>query len=79
MQIAYQDFIPKVLEEKMLATKYEDLPMVVARANEWINSNAIQVLNLETVYMPLGENGDGMVDERITGFAYRLLRVWYKA
>jgi len=37
------------------------------------------VINLETVYMPLGENGDGMVDERITGFAYRLLRVWYRA
>ncbi len=79
MQIAYQDFIPKVLEEKMLTTKYEDLPMVVTRANDWIKSNAIQVINLETVYMPLGENGDGMVDERITGFAYRLLRVWYRA
>lgn len=79
MQIAYQDFIPKVLEEKMLNTKYEDLPMVVTRANEWIKSNAIQVINLETVYMPLGENGAGMVDERFTGVAYRLLRVWYKA
>ena len=65
--------------ELMLTTKYEDLPMVVTRANDWIKSNAIQVINLETVYMPLGENGDGMVDERITGFAYRLLRVWYRA
>lgn len=79
MQIAYQDFTPKVLEEKLLSEKYEDLPMVVARANEWIEANAVKVLNVETVYMPLGENGDGMVNERVFGIGYRLMRVWYAA
>jgi hypothetical protein len=79
MQIAYQDFTPAVLEEKLLSTKYEDLPSLVARANEWIQSHTVQVINLETVDMPLGGETTNMVDNSAGSTGYRLLRVWYQA
>lgn len=79
MQIAYQDFTPAVLEEKLLSTKCEDLPPIVARANEWIQSHTVQVINLETVDMPRGGDAHNMVDDGAGSTAYRLLRVWYQA
>ncbi len=78
MQIAYQDFTPAVTEEKLLSTKYEDLPSMVARANEWIRSQDVQVINLETVDMPLGGDTTNMVDNSAGSTGYRLLRVWYQ-
>jgi len=78
MQIAYQDFTPAVTEEKLLSTQYEALPSMVARANEWIRSQDIQVINLETVDMPLGGDTTNMVDNKAGSTGYRLLRVWYQ-
>lgn len=78
MQIAYQDFTPAVKEEKLLSTQYEALPSMVARANEWIRSQDIQVINLETVDMPLGGDTTNMVDNKAGSTGYRLLRVWYQ-
>jgi len=78
MQIAYQDFTPAVLEEKLLSTKYEDLPSLVTRANEWIQSHTVQVINLETVDMSRGGETTNMVDNSAGSTGYRLLRLWYK-
>jgi len=79
MQIAYQDFTPAVTEEKLLSTQYEDLPSMVARANEWIRSHDVQVINLETVDMSRGGEAANMVDDGAGSTGYRLLRVWYQA
>ncbi len=78
MQIAYQDFTPAVTEEKLLSTQYEALPSMVARANEWIRRQDIQVINLETVDMSRGGETTNMVDNSAGSTGYRLLRVWYQ-
>jgi hypothetical protein len=77
MAIAYQDFTPTLLQESLLSPAHEDLPAVVARANEWIARFNIQVINVETV---AGMKDPAlMVDpENVIGhWGYHLIRVWY--
>jgi hypothetical protein len=76
MAIAYQDFTPALLQETMLSSVHEDLPAVVARANEWIAKFKVQVINVETV-AGMKESA-AMVDPNILGhWGYYLIRVWY--
>lgn len=77
MAIAYQDFTPTLLKESMLSSVHEELPAVVARANEWIAQHNIQVINVETVVGMKEPNT--MVDPNnvIGNWGYHLIRVWY--
>ena len=51
--IAFKDFVPKD-KTKMLALsrKYESVDEAVDRANKWIDSEGVAVVNVETVLLP---------------------------
>ena len=52
MTLEYKDFYPPAVKNKVIPTKYENFPEVVAHANEWIRSSGVTVLNVETVLLP---------------------------
>lgn len=82
--IYYRDFFPLVLKSGIFSSEYEELSLVVARANEWINQNAIQVLNVETLLIPDIQNAKDASDARfyIRGdsnyYWCQVVRVWYQ-
>ncbi len=72
MTIAFRDFVPTVTKRGVASKEHERLSETVARANAWISSSAVRVINVETVVRPT-----------ILG-AYELIgwdefvRVWYE-
>ncbi|MFN9374085.1 MAG: hypothetical protein ACK6D3_19550 [Planctomycetaceae bacterium] len=52
--LTYRDFRPQPLEKNFLGavSKYEPMPVLMARINAWIESESIQPLNVETLLVP---------------------------
>ncbi|MBW4693811.1 MAG: hypothetical protein KME27_18865 [Lyngbya sp. HA4199-MV5] len=52
--IQYKDFAPRITERGPFggASEYELFSEVVSAVNQWIESTAIQVINVETVVLP---------------------------
>lgn len=51
----YKDFAPEVVEKGGLfrSNKVEALKEVVATANHWAETNSVEVINIETVLLPV--------------------------
>lgn len=84
--IAYNDFVPGMLEKRMLGLvrAYENLYEVVTRANRWIEAEGVRVINVETILLPMREEDDptaqGHFPEVMGAPAMRqIVRVWYIA
>ncbi len=62
--IKYQDFGPRITKGGTFLgpAKYESFSDVVSVANQWIENNTIQVMNVETVVLPdsLESTSDGV-------------------
>lgn len=86
--VGYRDFLPREMRPAgfFRPAEYETFPAAVAAANDWIQRNSIQVINVETVVLPNlynpGEEGSGDADIRTSGEMashwYQFLRVWYE-
>ena len=72
MTIAFRDFVRKVTKSGALSQEHEPLANTVARANAWISSAAVRVINAETVVLPVirGDYIWTTFDETV--------RVWYE-
>ena len=85
MAIAFKDFFPVVLRSGILSSEYELFPAVVHRANEWIATSGVQVLNVETLVLPnvSDETQAQQTNIRTSGemssYWRQILRVWYEA
>ena len=85
MAIAFKDFFPQVIRSRFLSSDYEAFPAVVNRANEWIASSGVQVLNVETLVLPNVSNETEAQQTNIrtsgemSSYWRQILRVWYEA
>lgn len=86
--LKYRDFAPRVLSEPGLfhAGEFESFDHAVEAANEWIRSNNVEVINVETVVLPniwsrweegtadgsLGTSGDS------PSRWHQVVRCWYR-
>ena len=85
--IDFRDFAQELIEPAhfLRPAVYGDFGEVLRLANEWIASEKIQVLNIETVVLPNLDNPreDGTEDPEITTFSSnnswnQFIRVWFK-
>jgi hypothetical protein len=52
-----KDFIPKTLSVHWLkGIQTDSFDSAIASANEWIKTEAVDVLNIETIVLPVGFN-----------------------
>lgn len=85
MAVAFKDFFPQVTRSGFLANDYESFMEVVNRANEWMATSGVQVLNVETVVLPnVNAEGDAMqtnirTSGEMSSYWRQFLRVWYEA
>ena len=83
--IAYHDFVSTTVKGKWYqGSTEESFEDAVQSANEWVKSNAISVLNVETVVLPNIEASteSGTADTKLetaSGWAswHQFVRVWY--
>ena len=85
--IAYRDFAPRQLTSAglMKQATFESLDETLAAANAWIQANAVDVLNVETVIMPNnyaakrhGTAEAEMITQSDFAIAWdQFIRVWY--
>jgi hypothetical protein len=84
MPLACQDFVPAVTQSGFFSSEFEALPVVLARANEWMRHTGVRVINVETVVLPnLGtERASELNGVRISGESsshwFQVIRVWYE-
>lgn len=86
--IAYRDFAPTQTSSAGLfkTATYETLDQVLAAANAWIQTNNINVLNVETVVLPnlhvSNDKGTSAPSQVLQpGFAEawnQFIRIWYR-
>ncbi|SCX95661.1 hypothetical protein SAMN05192588_0425 [Nonlabens sp. Hel1_33_55] len=86
--IKHIDFAPKSLEKSFWGSHtYEDLGMVLERANEWIRRNYnVEIINVETVVMPNIFIKEASITDQVTQVAtggsivqnFQIIRIWYK-
>lgn len=85
MTLAHRDFFPRVVEPGFFPSQHELLSAVVERANRWIASSSVRVINVETVLLPNvgGEDDSSRSAIRTSGEWssrwYQVIRVWYDA
>jgi hypothetical protein len=81
----FQDFIPLVQKTLLgFPTDYESIDAVMTRVRRWIERERIQVLNVETLFLPILPNEhEESAPARIAGFAnamsvFQVIRVWHQ-
>jgi hypothetical protein len=85
MAIAFKDFFPTVLRKGVLSSDYEPFSAVVDRANRWIATSGVQVLNVETLVLPnVGSEVETQqtnirTSGEMSSYWRQVLRVWYDA
>ena len=81
MKIDQRDFIPKTLSTHWLkGIQTESFDAAIAAANEWIAQDNIDVINIETIVLPIAED-DATETPSITLVPISLrqfIRVWYR-
>lgn len=86
--IQFRDFVPRMLAAPAFfkVGEYESFEAAVAAANQWIEEQRIDLVNIETVVLPniwsryeegstdgsLGISGDS------PSFWHQIVRVWYR-
>lgn len=84
MAIAFIDFFPQVTRSGFLSNEYESFQQVVDRANGWMASSGVQVLNVETLVLPNVSNETEAMQTNIrtsgemSSYWRQILRVWYE-
>lgn len=86
--IEFRDFIPEMQNKGSFfkSATFEQFSEPLKRANEWIENDNIDVINVETVALPNiyapGEEGTTDVQLRVSGDMssawYQFIRIWYK-
>lgn len=93
--IKYQDFAPRITKRGTFigAAEYESFSDVVSAVNQWIGNSTLQVMNVETVFLPdsLESTSDGvygvaigngfypvMASQGLTINCFQCVRVWYR-
>jgi hypothetical protein len=58
MAIAFRDFSPHLLSapRRGVAAQWEPLVGVASRANQWLDSNGLRAVSVETLLLPVGKN-----------------------
>lgn len=85
MAIAFKDFFPQVTRSGFLSSEYEFFNVVVARANDWMASSGVRVINLETIVLPNVNTAEEALQTNIrtsgemSSYWRQFLRVWYEA
>ena len=82
--LTFKDFIPQI-QTKVLGfpTNYESIHEVLTRVKRWIEQEQTQVLNVETLLLPvLPKEHDESAPARMTGASsstgtFQVIRVWY--
>ena len=85
--IEFKDFAPEVRKESNLFSQpsFEEFSESLKRANEWVESDNVDVVNIETVVVPNihrpNEEGTTDVDLQTYGGSHwhQFIRVWYRA
>jgi hypothetical protein len=92
--IQCKDFAPRITERGPFggAAEYESFSEVVSAVNQWIESQTIQVINIETVVLPDRIEGTSddvygltvsnsfhpvMISQGVTINCFQCVRVWY--
>jgi len=83
--IVYQDFFP-TKTGSFMSSAHEPLASVVERANQWITSANVEVINVETVVLPnassWGDDDSGKTALRTSGetssWWFQIVRVWFR-
>jgi hypothetical protein len=85
MAINYRDFIPTELSRTVLTVRYEDIPTLVSRINEWVEDQRIDVINMETVVFPMDNVRPEFENESMfQGYRespsknFQVVRVWFR-
>jgi hypothetical protein len=81
MMIDQRDFIPKTLSKHWLkGVQTESFDAAIVAANDWIDAENIDVINVETVVLPMAED-DETETSSISGVGKELrqfIRIWYR-
>ena len=85
--IKYKDFIPEVTQLGLLGhvKESDSFESLVKQANVWINSSAVEIINVETVLLPNVINRPKQIEPE-TGAStvgqprvlFQCVRVWYR-
>ena len=84
MTIGYKDFFPTLLESGFFKRKFEDLPTTLGRANKWLATSGLKIVNVETVLLPNvshepAASGTDFHTGGETGSSWiQIIRVWYQ-
>ncbi len=84
MSVAFKDFAPAKLRSGVFRNEYEPLGSVVARANAWMQSAQVRVVNIETIVLPnLQADPDTLqsgirTSGDVGSFWFQIIRVWYE-
>jgi len=84
--IWFEDFAPQIIKSGFFGRTFESFEAALAAANEWIEHNDIDVVNIETVVLPQiwerSEEGTTDTDIRTSGECsstwHQFIRVWYR-
>jgi hypothetical protein len=85
MAIAFKDFFPQVTRSGFLSSDYESFAQVVQRANDWMASSGVNVLNVETVVLPNVNTAEEAQQTNIrtsgemSSYWRQIIRIWYEA
>ncbi len=87
--LAYRDFVPRMITPaaRMQRAEFESLQTALDDGNDWVKSNDVDVVNVETVVLPNihhpHEEGSEDVDLRhdddfVHTQWHQFVRVWYR-
>lgn len=87
MTIAFKDFAPGIEKKGFFKDRYEPFQDCLRKANEWIQAENPDLINVETVVLPnlwdSGETGSEDPEIHTSGEMasswHQFVRVWYKA
>lgn len=81
MMIDQRDFIPKTVSKHWLkGVQTESFDAAIAAANDWIAAENIDVMNVETIVLPIAKD-DETETSSISGVPISLrqfIRIWYR-
>jgi hypothetical protein len=79
--IAHRDFIPPTIRFSWTqGLQTQPWQAAVEAASEWIESEQIDVINIETVNFPVGQEDDTTIPVAVSdSFHRQFIRVWYRS
>lgn len=82
MRIGFCDFVPARVQTGVFSVDVESVEVVVVRANDWIEANRIDVINVETVQLPgrraRSEDGEHLESSDSSTSWVSVVRVWFR-